>query len=149
MIRTNSSGFTRVELVIVASVMSFMAAFAIPRFTSIENQGRVAAVASLTNSIRNASALAHALWLASGRPEAVDVDGRSISMRNGYPDAAADGLPGALADIAGFSAQVEAGSVVFRKHGAPLPENCAVVYSPATLDSPPRILLQTPNLSGC
>lgn len=149
MVPPSSSGFTRVELVIVASVMSLMAAFAIPRFTSIENQGRVAAIASLTNSIRNASALAHALWLASGQPDVVDVDGRSISMRNGYPDAAANGLPDALADIAGFSAQVESGSVVFRKHGAPSPDNCAIVYSPATPDVPPRILLQTPNLSGC
>lgn len=147
--RSFSSGFTRFELVVVASVMGFLAAFAIPRFTSIENQGRVAAVAALSNNIRNASALAHAQWLASGKPARIEVEGRNITMRNGYPDAAVEGLPDTLPDTAGFSAHVESGRVVYRKYGAPSPDNCSVVYSPATTAAPPRILLQTPNLSGC
>lgn len=147
--RSDMDGISRTELLVVVSVFSLFAAFAIPRFTSIENQGRVAAVASLSNSIRNASALAHAQWLASGRPATIEVEGRTILMRNGYPDVAADGLPGTLPDTAGFYAQIAQGAVIYKKYGAPEPDHCAVIYSPAGPDIPPKILLQTPNLSGC
>lgn len=148
-VRSFAHGFTRVEMTVVASVMGFFAAFAIPRFTSIENQGRVAAVAALSNSIRNASSLAHAQWIASGKPATIEVEGRVISMLNGYPDAVSSGLPLAVPDTAGFSSRVVPGAVVYRKSGAPIPDQCSIVYSPASPDTPPRILLQTPSLSGC
>ncbi len=147
--RSESLGFTRLELTVVTSVMSLLAAFAIPRFTSIENQGRVAAIAALSTSIRNASSLAHAQWLASGKPETIEVEGRTIKMRNGYPDVDSSGLPNTLPDTAGFSATIAPGAIIYKKYGAPKPEQCSVVYSPATLNAPPKILLQTPSLSGC
>jgi MSHA pilin protein MshA len=143
-------GFTRIELAVVLAVMAMLASFAIPRFTSIENEGRIAAIASLSASIRNASALAHAQWLASGRPDTIDVEGQAVTMRNGYPDAGQTGLPTALPDAAGFSATIGNGAVIYKKSGAPKPDQCSVVYSPpATSGSPPKILLYTPNLSGC
>jgi MSHA pilin protein MshA len=147
--RSKSQGFTHIELAVVVAVVATLAAFAIPRFTSIENQGRVAAIAALSASIRNASSLAHAQWLASGKPETIEVEGRVIKMRNGYPDVDTSGLPGTLPDTAGFSATIAPGAVVYRKYGAPKPDQCAVVYSPATPNAPPRIVLQTSNLSGC
>lgn len=147
--RFKSQGFTYIELAVVVAVVATLAAFAIPRFTSIENEGRVAAIAALSASIRNASSLAHAQWLASGKPETIEVEGRVIKMRNGYPDVDSSGLPSTLPDTAGFSATIAAGEVVYRKHGAPKPDQCAIVYSPATPNAPPRILLQTSNLSGC
>ena len=147
--RSKSQGFTHIELAVVVAVVATLAAFAIPRFTSIENQGRVAAIAALSASIRNASALAHAQWLASGKPETIEVEGRVIKMRNGYPDVDTSGLPDTLPDTAGFSATIAPGAVIYRKYGAPKPDQCAVVYSPATPNAPPRILLQTSNLSGC
>ena len=145
-----SRGFTQVELTVVLAVMALMAAFAIPRFTSIENQGRVAAIASLSANIRNASALAHAQWLASGRPDTINVEGQTVTMRNGYPDADATGLPATLPDAAGFSASLTTGAVIYKKSGAPQPDQCSIVYSPPTaVGAPPKILLFTPNLSGC
>lgn len=148
--RILAQGFTRIELAVVLAVTALLAAFAIPRFTSIENEGRVAAIASLSASIRNASALAHAQWLASGRPETIDVEGQTVTMRNGYPDAGQSGLPTALPDAAGFSATIAGDAVIYKKYGAPKPEQCSVVYSPpVTEGAPPKILLFTPNLSGC
>ena len=147
--RFKSQGFTQVEMAVVVAVVATLAAFAIPRFTSIENEGRVAAIAALSASIRNASSLAHAQWLASGKPATIEVEGRVIKMRNGYPDVDPNGLPGTLPDTAGFSASMAPEAVVYRKYGAPKPDQCAVVYSPATPNAPPRILLQTSNLSGC
>jgi len=71
-------------------------------------------------------------------------------MHNGYPDAGETGLPAALPDSAGFSATITGDKVVYRKYGAPKPEQCSVVYSPpATPGAPPKILLFTSNLSGC
>ena len=148
--RIHSRGFTQIELAVVLAVMVLLAAFAIPRFTAIENEGRVSAVASLSASIRNASALAHAQWLASGRPDTIDVEGQTVTMHNGYPDAGQTGLPMALPDSAGFSATLAGDAVVYKKYGAPRPDQCAVVYSPpSSLGTPPKILLFTANLSGC
>ena len=148
--RTRSRGFTQIELAVVVAVMVLLASFAIPRFTAIENEGRVSAVASLSASIRNASALAHAQWLASGRPETIEVEGLTVTMRNGYPDAGETGLPAALPDSAGFAATIAGDKVVYKKYGAPRPDQCSVVYSPpSSLGTPPKILLFTPNLSGC
>lgn len=147
--RSKSWGFTYVELAVVVAVVATLAAFAIPRFTSIENQGRVAAIAALSASIRNASSLAHAQWLASGKPETIEVEGRVIKMRNGYPDVDSSGLPDTLPDTAGFSSIIAPGAVIYRKYGAPKPDQCAVIYSAATPNAPPRILLQTDDLRGC
>src|SRR5688572_32583929 len=82
-------GFTLIELVVVITILGILAAFAVPRFASLEGQARVAATQSLAGSLRSGASLAHALWLAQGDPNAASVtmEGQVIAIVNGYPDA--------------------------------------------------------------
>jgi MSHA pilin protein MshA len=135
--RSLQKGFTLIELVVVITILGILAAFAIPRFTSLEVQARVSAIQSLGGSVRSAAALAHAQWLASGTaPATITMEGQTITIVNGYPDRAS--LPNTLQDTTGFT--YTAGTGVYTKDGAATPASCSVTYTaPAAANTPPTI----------
>jgi MSHA pilin protein MshA len=139
--RSTAKGFTLIELVVVITILGILAAFAIPRFTSLEVQARSSAIQSLGGSIRSAAALAHAQWLASGTaPATVTMEGQSITITNGYPDRAT--INATLQDTSGFTYTPATG--VFTKTGATTPANCSVTYTaPAAANTPPTIAVDT------
>ena len=94
-------GFTLIELVVVITILGILAAFAFPRFAALEVEARVAATEGLGGSIRAASALAHSMFLVNGGT-AVVMEGITITMSDGYPDATATGIVAALQDLTGF-----------------------------------------------
>lgn len=147
--RRNEGGFTLVELVVVVTILAILAAFAVPRFTSLEGQARLASTQALAGSIRSGAALAHALWLAQADPSSASVtmEGQSIAMTYGYPDAAA--IDDTLIEHTGFALTTPGGKAVFTKKspsGAPI-ANCFVTYSPPTAaNEAPQVVATT---GGC
>jgi MSHA pilin protein MshA len=145
----NQSGFTLIELVVVITILGILAAFAVPRFASLEVEARSSATSSLAGSVRSAAALTHALWLAQGQPATVTVEGQSITMTNGYPDIASvdnslasfDGFyydPSGTPGVFSYSSDGTAGNAM---------ANCTVSYTePAALGAAPTVALDT---SGC
>jgi MSHA pilin protein MshA len=141
MYRLDHDGFAFAELAVVIAVLAILAAFAIPRFVALQTEARQASVEALAGSVRSGAALAHALWLADGRPATVSMQGRSIAMINGYPDRRT--IDDTVANVSGFSYDDATG--VFTKLGTH--GDCFVAYSQAgSADDAPAVAVTT---HGC
>jgi MSHA pilin protein MshA len=143
------SGFTLIELVTVIVILGILAAFAIPRFTGLESQARIAAVNGLAGSVKSAAALGKALWVANGNATATSVtfEGSAsvvVSASTGYPTAAALGIGAAVTDTSGYAATAATTVYTWQLSSATTPANCKVTYDTAT--TPPTVATTT---SGC
>lgn len=142
--RVTTRGFTLIELVVVIALLGILAAFALPRFASLESEARSATVQGLAGSLRSASAMAHGLYLATN-VDPVVMEGQNIAITNGYPSAA--DAANTLSDLTGFAAGAAAGgAVTITKVGATTPAQCSVQYTEAGAGGVPSIVVDT---SGC
>jgi MSHA pilin protein MshA len=135
-------GFTLIELVVVITILGILAAFAVPRFISLQTEARKASIESLTGALRSASAVTHSMWLIRGG-NTVAMEGANVAMNLGYPTTA--GIFDTLVDSAGFAYDPLTGT--FTKTGATSGANCSVIYTPPTVLGDPPVLLQ--DVSNC
>lgn len=142
--RSGQRGFTLIELVVVITILGILAAFAIPRFASLETEARIAAIQGLAGSVRSSAALAHSLSLTQNNPPTVNVEGNVINMSNGYPVAA--DIDDTLADFTGYAFAEAGGTGTFTRPGSPTPANCSVSYTEAVVGFSPAIVV---DVSGC
>jgi MSHA pilin protein MshA len=137
-------GFTLIELVVVITILGILAAFAVPRFVSLEGSARTAAVEALGGSVRSGAALAHALHLVNGGTS-VTMEGSSVAITNGYPSTTAIGATLADAEVTEFDYDATNGVWTYKKAGTPA--NCSVTYAePTATNAAPTITVVT---GGC
>jgi MSHA pilin protein MshA len=118
-------GFTLIELVLVIVILGILAAAALPRFSDLSTEARVATLNGLAGSLRSAAAIAKATQLAQNRSagESVTIEGQTITMSGRYPTADSNGIENAISDFTGFTHN---GAGVFT-----LVAGCTVTYTNA------------------
>ncbi|MEX2259482.1 MAG: hypothetical protein WD672_12320, partial [Woeseia sp.] len=129
---------------VVIALLGILAAFALPRFASLESEARAATVQGLAGSLRSSSAMAHGLFLATGNTT-VTMEGVDIDTINGYPTA--EDIVNTLSDTTGFTAgAVTSGVVTITKDGAATAAQCSVQYTEAGSGGAPQFLV---NVDDC
>lgn len=159
--RRTQSGFTLIELVVVIAILGILAAVALPRFTDLQTQARVAKVNALMGSVRAAAANAKATAVVGGTSCAtatgtsVSMEGATITLNHCYPTADAAGiiaaanLNGANDGVTISAGAAAAGSVVtIAVIGASDTAKCRVSYtSPNASNGQPTIGIT--DVNGC
>jgi MSHA pilin protein MshA len=153
-------GFTLIELVMVIVILGILAAFALPRFADLGGEARAASMQGALGAIKSASAIAHSKALAAGNnPTTVDLEGLTVNMVNGYPQALAAGSGGILdaaqittgangdftADASGAGATATS-VIVIQAKGAVTAANCQISYTAAAANAAPTIAI---DVSDC
>jgi MSHA pilin protein MshA len=134
--RAQARGSSLIELVVLFSLVGMVSAFAIPRYTHLANQARATQVIALSGILRGVAKSAHQQYVESGNTlAAATLEGKAVSLKNGYPDASTSGIRAVMIDWAGFTTKATPNSVTFMKKGATNAEQCAVVYSIAEAQS--------------
>jgi MSHA pilin protein MshA len=134
-------GFTLIELVVVITILGILAAFAIPKFISLDQQARFATITGLGGSVKSAAALARSLEMANGgtATASVTMEGATVTMLNFYPDATATGIQLAVNTGSDFTPLVVAGAMQWTKVGAPA--TCIVTYTAAAANAAPVVVV--------
>lgn len=160
------SGFTLIELIVVIVILGILAATALPRFTNLSGDARVASLNAVRGSLSSTAATARGAWLVN--PVAPVFEGVTVAMdANGYPQAVQS-----LVDAAGLNANdytvilggsagaaATATTPVVPANGlAVVPRgiagtatavNCFVSYTQSTGANTPPTVSQPPTAANC
>lgn len=154
-IRMNSQGgFTMIELIVVIVILGILAATALPRFTNMSGEARLASLNAARGALVSTAAMTHGRWLIS--PTATQlVEGATVTMTNGYPGVvnATTSAPSVVntglmlaagldADYQVISANATSMRVVPRNIvGTPNATTCYLTYNEGTAIAPPVVVV--------
>jgi MSHA pilin protein MshA len=138
-----SGGFTLLELIVVITIISILAAVAAPRYVALQRDARAAKAQAFYGSIMAASVLAKArceldlsgtVGSCTTTGGTVNMDGTNVSMKNRYPAATSSGIDAAAQLSAGEGLTISGGgdaARIYEINGADDGSTCRISYSAA------------------
>jgi MSHA pilin protein MshA len=125
-----------IELIMVIVTMSILAAVALPKFTDVQTNARIATLKSAVGAVNAAIGIAHSQAIIDnnlGALGSVTLESGPVALVYGYPAATVAGILSAIT-LSNVDFDATGGSIKLKK--AKTPTTCAIAYVAATPGTP-------------